>query len=161
MPIMATAQNYKPLEPVDVPDNYATTIRVEEKENILGKTYYSSSFALGSKAITATMGVPFEYSLLVHLDKTKIPENKMARRYVGGVQYSFTPYISEFSNDCILNVDISGSHLKHFAISGIQKIFIHDCGDEILTIEFNLVEQELWRRTAEELISAIDKYKVL
>lgn len=159
--MMATAQNYKPLEPVDAPDNYATKIKVEEKENILGKTYYSSSFALGSKAITATMGVPFEYSLIVHFDKIKIPENKRARFYVGGVQYSFTPYISELSNDCILNVDISGTHLKHFAVSGIQKIFVHDCGDEIITLEFNEVEQELWRRAAEELIKAIDKYKVL
>ena len=85
----------------------------------------------------------------------------MARFYVGGVQYSFIPYISELSNDCILNVDISGTHLKHFAVSGIQKIFVHDCGDEIITLEFNEVEQELWRRAAEELIKAIDKYKVL
>jgi hypothetical protein len=108
--------------------------------------------------MNAIMGVPFIYELFLHLGENKIQENVIARFYVGGEEYSFKPVISSYN---ILYVELQATHLKHFAVSGIQKIFIHDCGKEILTLEYNLIEQELWRRTAEELITAIDKYKVL
>jgi hypothetical protein len=146
------------LDPVEVPNNQATTINVEEKESLMGNTYYSATHSLASRGINATMGVPFTYELFLNLGDKKVPEQVSARFYVGGEQYSFRPIVTSYN---ILYVDLQGSHLKHFAVSGIQKIVFHKYGDVIHTQEFNAVEQELWRRTAEELISAIDKFKVL
>ena len=158
MPIMSWAQKYKPLGPVEVPDNYATNIKIREYEHLFGSTCYEASHSLASRGMNAIMGVPFTYELFIHLGENKIQENVIAKFYVGGEEYSFKPIISSYN---ILYIELQGSHLKHFAVSGIQKVFIHNYGKEVLTLDYNLIEQELWRRTAEELINAIDKYKVL
>lgn len=153
MPFKALGQNYKPLKQVDVPNTPATVVRVEETSY-----RYTSSHIFGHRSINAYMGVPFEYDIQINIKDVIIPKDITANFHIGGQVYNLTVFFSELN---YVSMSLLGDHIKHIAVSGIQKIVFHKYGDVIHTQEFNAVEQELWRRTAEELISAIDKFKVL
>ncbi|MBO7323461.1 MAG: hypothetical protein J6U51_07760 [Bacteroidales bacterium] len=160
MPMMATAQNYKPLIPVDVPNQLGNIIKVQELTRTLsGATYYFSSHRVGTRGMTAEMGVPFVYDMNTQIKANGIEQGVTAKMFVGGEEYSMTVYWVSDKGDVYW--DIMGTHIKHIAVSGIQKIVFHKYGNVFATQEYDAVEQELWRRTAEELIKAIDKYKVL
>ena len=159
MPVMVSAQKYKPLDPVEVPDEIWCRLQVDEREFPGGGTYYMSGHSLYTRTITAYMGVPFTYSLALQIRQPEIPIGITAKFFIGGEEYSFP--VDFVSDDKRVYVDIMGAHVKHIAVSGIQKIVFHKYGDIVHTQEFSLVEQEMWRRTSEELMKAIDKYKVL
>lgn len=160
LPMMASAQNFIPLESVTVPNELGNIIRVQELTRTLsGATYYFSSHRLGTRGMTAEMGVPFVYDMNTQIKANGIEQGITAKMFVGDKEYSMVVYWVSDKGDVYW--DIVGEHIKHIAVSGVQKIVFHKYGNILATQEYDAVEQELWRRTAEELIKAIDKYKVL
>ena len=160
LPIMATAQGYIPLESVEVPNQLGNIVKVLELQRTLsGATYYSSTYRVGTRGMTAELGVPFVYDMHTQVKADNLEQEITAKMFIGGKEYSMVVYW--VSNQGDVYWDIVGEHIKHIAVSGVQKILFHKYGKILATQEYDAVEQELWRRTAEELIKAIDKYKVL
>lgn len=163
MPFIAQAQNYKPLPPVDVPDFPTNNININEREGLTGQTLYTASHFLAKRAFNLTLEYPPTIDMSLHID-TQINKDCLAKLYIGGANYLLWHiYIfeSELFNDYTIYIDIQKDHLKHIAVSGLQGITFLLNGDVVHTEEYNDIEQELWRRTAEELIRAVDKFKIL
>ena len=150
-------QEYKPLGKVDVPDYPATIIRVSERELIGGGTCYTSSHSLGTRTISAELGVPPLYDIGIKMD-TDIPQGATAVVNIGGDRYYMNV---SFVNDKHIYIDIVGDHIKHLAVSGMQSIDFLVKGQSVHKIEFGMVEQELWRRAAVALMDTLDKFKIL
>lgn len=150
--VSAQAQNYKPLDPVEVPDTYSTRITVEKKEMLSGDKYYMSSHLLGQRRMTADLAVPANCDLSLIVD-AEIKEGMTAIISVGGIHYylsvSFVYKASFGGIDAYAG--LHQDHLKHIAVSGLQSITFRDNNGLVHEEQFNAIEQELWRRTAEEL----------
>lgn len=157
------AQDYKPLEKVEVPDFPANEVRFEQKEHLWGGTYYRAYHMLVSRYITAELGVPPIFELSYH-EGYNIKEGMIGVFSIGGVNYNIpVSFVSDEGgiNRYRLFFEIKADHIKHIAVSGLQKIEYLQGGKNIHNKEFNMIEQELWRRTAEELIKGVDKFKIL
>lgn len=148
----AQAQTYKPLEPVEVPDTYSTTIRVSQNELLSGEKYYSASHFLGQRRMTADLDVPADCDLALDID-ADMKVGMTAVLSVGGKNYYLSvSYVAESSyGGQNVYVNLHQDHLKHIAVSGLQSITFRKNGDIVHEEQFNAIEQELWRRTAEEL----------
>lgn len=156
IPVMAWAQNFKPLESVEVPDFPTNNIIVDEKEYMDGSTYYSASHMFARRGMTASLGVPAFFD--IYMEKLSIPEHTTAKASIGGEEYFLSASIV---NDYAIYIGIKGLHIKHIAVSGLQSIVFISNGDIVHTEEFGKVEQELWRRTAEELANTVEKFGIL
>lgn len=154
----AMAQNYKPLEPVEVPDFPTNTIRVDENTHPHGGTYYTASHGLYSRGMTAELGVPPLFDIFVEVKDCDIPSNAGVKLYIGSEEYWKSV---QFVSNGKVYIDLLGAHIKHIATSGLQRIVFHKNGDIIHTQEYNPIEQELWRRNAEELCRTIEKFNIL
>ena len=143
----AHAQNYEPLEPVEVPDTYSTRITVEKKEMLSGKKYYMASHLLGERYMTADLAVPAKCDIAFKVE-ANIKEGMTAVLSVGGTNYYLRVSFAMGGN---IYVDILQDQLKHIAVSGLQSITFRDNNGLVHEKQFNAIEQELWRRTAEEL----------
>lgn len=156
MPFVAGAQDFKPLESVKVPDVPTNAIRITEGS--FPSPDYSISHILGARGMNVYLGVPPQYELFLRVDGTAIQKGISARMYIGGEEYWLaTSFVSGNS----VYINIQGDHIKHIAVSGIQSIVFANNGDTIYSTSFNPIEQELWRRNAEELINTISKFNIL
>lgn len=156
IPVITWAQDFKPLEAVEVPDFPTNKISVDENEYMDGSTYYNASHMLARRGMTASLGVPALFD--IYMEKLDIPEHTTAKVSIGGEEYFLSASIV---NNHAIYIRIKGLHIKHIAVSGLQSIvFIHN-GDIVHTQDFGKVEQELWRRTAEELAKTVEKFKIL
>lgn len=163
MPFIAQAQDYKPLPPVDVPDFPTNNIEISEREFITGGTYYSASHCLATRSINLTLEYPPQIDIAFHLDNA--PEQKcLAKLHIGGVNYlmwDISILNDEYNGGKRVYIDIQKDHLKHIAVSGFQGVTFMYNGEALHEVKHNDIEQELWRRTAEELIRAVDKFKII
>ena len=152
MPVIATAQQYKPLEPVEVPETYSTKIRVSQNELLSGEKYYSASHFLGQRGMTADFDVPADCDLTLVIE-AEIKVGMTAVLSVGGRKYyPSVSYVAETSFEGFnVYINLHQEHLKHIAVSGLQSITFRNNGDLVHEEQFNAIEQELWRRTADEL----------
>jgi hypothetical protein len=156
------AQGYKPLEKVEIGDYPTTQVRFEEREYLYGGTYYVAYHMLGMRTLKAELGVP----PLLELTYTEDYDIKVGMTGVfsiGGEDYYLpVSFVGEGTlNKHIIYFDLLKEHIRHISVSGIQKIkYLHN-GKNIHNVEFNLIEQELWRRTAEELIKGVAKFNIL
>lgn len=157
--LSAMAQNYKPLEPVELSDSFAHQIRVNKNSYMSGDIYYTASHYLTMRSISADIN-PVSFNLHIKEKDISIPVRTMAVLAIGGESYTkMVDFVSE--NDNSIYIDIVGEHVKHIAVSGLQSITFKREGEVIATMNFSKVEQELWRRTAEELIKEIKIYHIL
>lgn len=157
--LSAEAQNYKPLEAVDVPDYPTNEIRIQENKRPWGGTYYTASHMLHARRIEAELGVPPVFDMWLD-NKSNLTGSCTAKMSIGGEDYFlYVDYISTDGKS--ISINLKGAHIKHIAVSGLQSITYLKNGDFISIHEFNPIEQELWRRTAEGLADAVEKFKIL
>lgn len=157
--LSAEAQNYKPLETVDVPDYPTNEIRIQENKRPWGGTYYTASHMLHIRRIEAELGVPPVFDLWTD-NKGNLTGSCTAKMSIGGEDYFlYVDFIATENNSICIN--LKGQHIKHIAVSGLQSITFVKNGDFISIHEFNPIEQELWRRTAEALMGAVEKFNIL
>lgn len=157
IPVAAFGQDFKPLAPVDVPDFPGNVIQVTEREHLHGGTYYTAFHALGYRSISASLGVPAAFDIICRLPDASIPAHATVKLLIGGEEYTKQADYYEES----AYISINGIHVKHIAVSGLQGLTFLDNGDIIHKQDFNAIEQELWRRTAEELIKTVEKFGIL
>ena len=156
---LAHSQNYKPLEQVDVPDFPSNEIRTQESKRAWGGTYYTASHMLGLRRIEAELGVPPVFDMWLD-NKGNLTQECTAKMSIGGEDYFL--YVDFISTDGkSISINLKGQHIKHIAVSGLQSITFLKNGDFIHLQEFNPIEQELWRRTAEGLMGAVEKFNIL
>lgn len=160
MCISASAQtykspNYKPLEPVDVPVTYSTAIHVKRNTYMSGESYYWACHYLGARSMTVDLAVPANCDISI---SQKWPSNiavrNTAKLSIGGSEYFLNVSFIGNENDLgeqSLYIDLQEDHVRHIAVSGLQSISFMDWGEVLYEITYNPVEQELWRRTAEEV----------
>jgi hypothetical protein len=156
MPAMVGAQDFKPLESVEVPDFPTNEIRITESEYLGGGTYYTASYMLARRGMTASLGVPALFD--IYMERLDIPEQTTAKVSIGGEEYFLS---ASLINNNSVYIDIKGLHVKHIAVSGVQSMVFLNNGDIVHTQDFNDIEQELWRRTADELAKTVDKFGIL
>lgn len=157
--IGVTAQDYKPLEKVEVPDYPTNKITISENTSLAtGHTYYTAQHSLFTRTISAELGVPLICDLSIKITEAEIPQGTTIKTSIGEENYYFT---AGFVYEEKIYADIDKEHIKHIAVSGIQSMTFILNGQVILVKNFNAIEQELWRRTAEELCKTLDKFKVL
>jgi hypothetical protein len=160
------AQDYKPLEKVEVSDYPTNKVVFEQKEHLWGGTYFQAYHRLATRYITAELGVPPIFEL-IYTEKEEIKEGMIGVFSVGGVKYHIPVFfVSDMGKYGSLEkyhvtFEIKADHIKHIAVSGLQKIEYLQGGKNVHNAEFNLKEQELWRRTAEELIKGVAKFNIL
>lgn len=158
MPMMAGAQGFKSLESVEVPDFPANNITVTENDGITG-TYYTAYHLMAQRQMNAYLGVPALFDITYRVQEAVIPERTTVKFLIGGDEYiKHVDFVSSNSN---VSIPINGHHIKHIAVSGLQSIIYLNNGDIIYKQDFNAIEQELWRRTAEELAKTVEKFKIL
>ncbi|MBR6732165.1 MAG: hypothetical protein IKL91_05575 [Bacteroidales bacterium] len=158
MPVITWAQDFKPLEAVEVPDFPTNNITVDENEYMGGGTYYTAHHLLAQRSMNAYLGVPASFDISYKVKNVTIPERTTAKLLVGGEEYYMRV---DFVYNGSVSIPINGQHIKHIAVSGLQGIVYIDNGDIIYKQDFNAIEQELWRRTADELIKTVEKFKIL
>ena len=155
MPVMVGAQDFKPLESVEVPDFPTNQIKITEGS--FPSPDYSATYMLRARGMNVYLGVPPHYELFLRIDGISIPKGINAKLSMGGEEYWLaTSFVSGNS----VYIDIQGDHIKHIAVSGLQSIAFTNNGDMIHLQAFNDIEQELWRRTAENLAKTIDKFGI-
>lgn len=155
----ATAQTYKsknyvPLEPVDVPDIYSTTIHVKRNTRLSGDVYYWAAHYLGARSMSVDLSVPANCDIAISEEwPSNIAVRNTAKLSVGGVAYFLeVSYLESDNNkERMLFIDLLEDHVRHISISGLQSITFLDWGEVLYEVTYNPVEQELWRRTAEEV----------
>lgn len=145
--VSLSAQPYKPLEPVEIEENYVTQVRVKRCTYMSGEVYYKASHYMVQRYMTADLDVPANCSMTIPLPPN-ITEGILAKLSVGGIDYYLDiTYIA----DERLWIDLQEDHIRHIAVSGLQSITFLDYGSVVNVIEYHISEQELWRRTAEQL----------
>ena len=97
--------------------------------------------------MTADLDVPANCSMIMPL-VSNITEGMLAKLSVGGIDYYLTV---DYISDDRFFIDLMQDHIRHIAVSGLQSITFLDYGSVVNVIEFHISEQELWRRTAEQL----------
>ena len=140
MPFLASAQNYKQLGPVDVPDNYAT--KIDTKESKFPVQTYTISHMLASRGISVAVDVPPTYDFFIKTSSS-VPAGTKAILHVGGVEYPLTAYYEAYGT---VYIELELKHITHISFSGVQSIQFGNGVNET----FNDIQQELWRRTAEK-----------
>ena len=145
---MTTAQNYKPLEKVEVPDQWANKINISKQESFFSGTYYMASHHIGQRYMTANLKTPAYCTLAVLREDSPVTQGMTACFSVGGTKYYLKVALVSDKSICF---DLQEDHIRHIAVSGIQSISYMKNGEAIQYDEYNPIEQELWRRTAEEL----------
>lgn len=157
------AQDYKPLEKVEIGDYPANKVSFEQKEFLWGGIYFQAEHMFVSRTITVSPDVPPVYEL-TYKDEYGVKEDMIGVFSIGGEKY-YIPVFFVSSEGGIdkyrISFDIKADHIKHIAVSGLQKIEYLQNGKNVHNKEFNLKEQELWRRTAEKLIKGVAKYNIL
>ena len=157
MPVITWAQDFKPLEAVEVPDFPTNNITVTEKEGIAG-TYYTAYHLMAQRQMNAYLGVPASFDISYKVKNVTIPERTTAKLLVGGEEYYMRV---DFVYNGNISIPVNGQHIKHIAVSGLQGIVYIANGDILYKQDFNAIEQELWRRTADELAKTVEKFKIL
>lgn len=154
--VAAFSQDYKPLEPVEVGDYPTTRVRFDCHQYATGHPYYTASHSIHTRGISADT-INDDYSIFLRVDQD-IEQYTIAKINVGGRTY--TMRVDFVANEQIY-FNIQKEHIKHIAISGIQSIRYLDkrTYETIYTQEFNLIEQELWRRTADKLKTQLEEWK--
>lgn len=146
------AQDYKPLGKVEVPDYPSTEVRFQQRKSILGWITCEASYMLASRTISVQYDSPIIYEL-AYWAESPVKTGTAAVLSIGGKEYkmpvSFVSNLGE--KESRIFFDITPAHIKHLAVSGLQSIEYFDNGKSIYKSEFNMIEQELWRRTAETL----------
>jgi hypothetical protein len=153
-----SAQEFKVLEMVDVPDVPSNKVIVEQKTNILTqKPYYTASHMLNQRGISVDTypSLCFELFMNTSFD---VPKGCYAKLNIGGTEYM--TIVFHVNKDAILSetqvyIDIAPEQIKYIATGGIQSIEYRNRVKAIYTEEFNMIEQELWRRTAYELMKKL------
>ena len=145
MPVMVSAQGYKNLPKIEVPDYPANEIRVSK--NRINTDSWNVSFALASKGMGVNFDLPFTYDMYFKTDKTMMVGTS-AVLLVGGEEY---PLSVTYASGQSTYIDITLKHITHISFSGLQGVIFKNSSG-IITHEkkFNEIEQELWRRTAEQ-----------
>ena len=142
----AQAQNYKPLEKVKVP---ADAVQIVKPRTLNPRqNYYMAAHNNGENVMTADFSVPAECQIIFGYNSAIDSDCTIACLQVGGVKYY--PQVI-FTGPVGRVILISQDHLKHIAVSGLQSITYMKEGEAMYTDNYDLVGQELWRRTAEEL----------
>ena len=163
MPFIAQAQNYKPLPPVDVPDVITNIVHISDHVDQSGKTTYVGSHCLVKRSICLTLEYPPEIYIALLLDSA--PSGRtLAKLHIGGdglLMWNVAIFDDFAHEGKRVLIDIQKDHLKHIAVSGLQGITFMYNGEVLQEVTYNDIEQELWRRTAEELIRAVDKFKII
>lgn len=144
----AQAQSYKPLEKVEVPDEWANKVYISKQESFFSGTYYMASHHIGQRYMTANLKTPAYCTLAVLREDSTVTQGVTACFSVGGTKYYLKVALVSDKSICF---DLLEDHIRHIAVSGIQSILYMKNGEAIQYDEYNLIEQELWRRTAEEL----------
>lgn len=156
IPIISGAQEFKPLKPLEVPDYPGNVISINESS--FPPTTYTASYAIMTRGISATLGVPGEFDIFFKVDDADNYDGMTARLWIGGEQYYKQVF---FTSAGKIYIDILGLHIKHMAVSGLQAVDFLNNGNLVLAHHFNEIEQELWRRAAGELINTVEKFKIL
>ena len=146
--VSAQAQSYKPLEKVEVPDEWANKVYISKQESFFSGTYYIASHHIGQRYMTANLKTPAYCTLAVLREDSPVTQSVTACFSVGGTRYYLKVALVSDKSICF---DLQEDHIRHIAVSGIQSITYMNNGEPIHAEEYNLIEQELWRRTAEEL----------
>lgn len=147
--VSAQAQSYKPLEKVEVPDEWANKVYISKQESFFSGTYYIASHHIGQRQMTANLKTPAYCTLALREGECRSITQGMAACFsVGGTKYYLKVALVSDKSICF---DLQEDHIRHIAVSGIQSITYMNKGETIHAEEYNLIEQELWRRTAEEL----------
>lgn len=162
------AQDYKPLEKVEVPDYPANEVRFEQKEHLWGGIYFQAYHKLLSRYIQIQLEVP-PIIELCYYENIEIKEGMTGVFSIGGENYyipvffvtDMSDYGSTRYDKYNVTFEMKADHIKHIAVSGLQKIEYLQNGKNVHNKEFNLKEQELWRRTAEKLIKGVAKLNIL
>ena len=157
IPVMASAQDFKPLPPIELNDSPANIVNVSERQYMSGGTYYLASHHFAQRGMTASLGVPASFDLFLQ-PETMVREGTTAKLHIGGdIYYKSVDFVSDKS----IYIDIMGLHLQHIAVSGLQAITFLYNGDLIYTLDFGEAEQELWRMTAEALCDEVRRFGIL
>ena len=147
--------SYKPLEPVDVPVTSATAIEIYDFPGYDGTKMYFADHDHSSKSMMVDLSVPANCNLSFwEKGLENIAVGNTAKLSIGGVQYYLkVSFISDekVSDETQYIIDLKEDHVRHIAVSGLQSITFMDWGEVLYEITYNPVEQELWRRTAEEV----------
>lgn len=147
IPLLAAAQEYKPLEAVEVPDTWGNIINVQESEGVFSK-HIRASHRFATRSIGVRLSAPPHYDLSLIIEGSPVQVDDYAKMEIGGsLYYLQVGYVNEGSTYIYMDAE----HVKHIAVSGLQSITFLRNGDEVLSIAFNTIEQEMWRRTAEDL----------
>lgn len=155
--VISAAQDYKPLDPVDLGDDPLRQTHFSKSEHSAGFPNFSVTHLLATRGINA-QAADKTFDMFLERENTEIGIGTFAKLKVGGVTYLLrVDYIGITGKQQYIN--LFERHIKHIAISGIQSIcFVSNkTNKEIATQEFNLIEQELWRRTAAELQDKLKK----
>lgn len=166
--ITALAQDHIKLEPIEIPDTYSNVVHFRVNESLTGSSFYVKAFhALGTRGINADYYdfnnyVPaYSLSLLLNKGGEAVKEKMVAKLSIGGQEYlKYVSFISSEGADTFgatvdVYIDILDYHVKLMATCGLQSITFTKNGDIVHTENFNPIEQELWRRTAERLKSEL------
>ena len=154
---LSFAQNYKPLKQIEVPENLVNRITIHENKPPVGHTYYTASFLLYTRGISAQLGVPAKFDFFIKDNEIKLPQKTQALVSIGGESY----YMYADKIDDMTFIDIVGDHVKHIAVSGMQYIEFKQNGELLHRLDFTEIEQELWRRAAIELKNTVEIFKIL
>ena len=148
MPVMMSGQGYKNLPKIEVPDTPATQINITERE--FPVQTYTASHMLASRGINARVDIPPTYDLFMKTTggKTMMVGTK-AVLLIGGEEYQLR--VTHAIADRV-TIDVQLSLLTHMSFSGLQGIRFENSAGKVTHEEtFNDIQQELWRRTSEQI----------
>lgn len=159
-----------PLKHIDVADNYATRIKLDNSYNFTNTIEIcSASFALASKKISHEKGIKYPdqdynlWNISLRLDSNQATALKSNAKLqdglgnlsigvsklllvIGESKYNISTWYYASENNHLM-IDVTKNIAEHISISGFQAIFVE--GHEVAP--FNDIEQELWRRAAKEV----------
>lgn len=156
------AQDYKPLEKVDVPDFPSNEVIFKETMNIKGIVAYTASHCLTTRSISTEITIgkgSFNDLSFVINEAVNIPNESTALLMVGGKSYKNLVY--HVSNNKTPYIELSAEQIKHISISGLQSTEFYYNNKAIYKRDFNKIEQELWRKTAQQIYKALDVWSIV
>lgn len=159
---------HMPLKPIEVPDFPTNKVYVDARNNITNTiNTYAASSLLGKLRVSHEIGLKYPYedyflwSISIDInnnERNQIISNaktlQLSENFITGESGLFLEIGGEryrIFTWCIINnslmIDTSSIAIEHISISGLQKVYY--CTEK--AIEFNELEQELWRRCAKEV----------
>lgn len=146
MPIVASAQDYKKLDSIEVPDYPGNEIYISKSTTL--PAMHTAAYALATKGINATIAPEnIEYDFYFRIDDAIDYKGMTARLWIGGETYYKTVF---YANENSVYIDLTSENIEHIAVSGLQGVDFLS-GAYSSKHQFNDIEQELWRRTAEAI----------